>query len=130
MYWFRQFMAGRRGADLLTFVLLIIAIILSRIAYYTWSIWFYLAFIAVLSFCVFRFFSRNIPRRAAENEFVLRLFRPIGRWVTGSRQRRYDRQYHRFFRCPQCKERLRVPKGKGKILITCPKCGTQFTKTT
>ncbi len=130
MYWLRQFMAGRRGADLLTFVLLIISFILSNIAFYTRSTILYLLFLLVLAFCIFRFFSRNIPRRAAENEILLRLCRPIIRWFSTSKQRRQDRQYHRFFKCPNCKERLRVPRGKGKIIITCPKCGTQFTKTT
>ena len=130
MFWFRQFMAGRRGADLLTFVLLILAIIFSRIAFYTRSIPFYILFGLVFSFCVFRFFSRNIPRRVAENDMLLRLFRPIRRWISSYNQRKRDRQYHCFFKCPNCKERLRVPRGKGKIIITCPRCNTQFTKTT
>lgn len=130
MFWFRQFMAGRRGADLLTFVLLILSIIFSRGAFYTRSIPFYILFLICFAFCVFRFFSRNIPRRAAENEFLLRLFRPVRRWFSSWSQRRRDRQYHCFFKCPNCKERLRVPRGKGKIMITCPRCGTQFTKTT
>ena len=130
MFWFRQFMAGRRGADLLTFVLLILSIILSRVAFYTRSIPVYIVFLICFAFCVFRFFSRNIPRRAAENEVLLRLFRPVGRWFSSWQQRRRDRQYHCFFKCPSCKERLRVPKGKGKIMITCPRCGTKFTKIT
>jgi hypothetical protein len=130
MYWFRQLMAGRRGADLLTFVLLIFAIVLSRIAFYTRSVPVYVLFLVLFAWCVFRFFSRNLSRRAAENEMLLRLLRPLGRRISSARRRRQDRQYHRFFKCPHCKERLRVPKGKGKIVITCPKCGTEFTRTT
>lgn len=130
MYWLGQFMAGRRGADLLTFVLLILSIVFSRLAFYTRSLPLYILFIVLFAFCIFRFFSRNIPRRAAENEMLLRLFRPVGRWISSTQQRQRDRQYHRFFKCPHCKERLRVPRGKGEILITCPRCGTQFTKTT
>ena len=68
--------------------------------------------------CIFRVFSRNHERRAHENECFLKL----------AREEQAEAKLFRFFKCPVCKQKLRVPKGKGKVEITCPKCGNKFIK--
>lgn len=130
MFRLSQFMIGRRGVDALTFGLLVVAFLFSQLSYFTGLIPLTVLFYLVLAICVFRVFSRNIPRREAENGKFLQLIRPFQNWVSGIARRRREGQYHCFFKCPHCKERLRVPKGKGKLSITCPKCGTQFIKKT
>ena len=85
---------------------------------------------AALLFSVFRTLSKNTQKRASENykyfvckNKVLSRFRRL-------KTRFQERKTHRYFRCPQCKATVRVPKGKGKIRITCPKCRNQFIKKT
>ena len=109
----RRFMAGRYGSDRLNqcllgaaFVLLLISAIGGRQVQWM-SIW-----------SMFRMYSRNIEARRRENAAFLRFF-----------SRLTDKQY-RYFRCPGCRQVVRVPRGKGKINIRCPKCSRQFIKKT
>ena len=71
---------------------------------------------------VFRMFSRNLQRRRAENAWFLTKFvYPVQRRRSTGRQQRMDKD-HKYFTCPNCRTVCRVPRGKGKIVITCPKC--------
>lgn len=124
-YRLMAFMAGRNGVDALSNTLVwasIIAMFASRwipnqIAH---MIVYYLA-VFVFVYGYFRIMSRNLPKRQMENMAFVGFF-----------QRRklnfQQRKTHKFFGCPQCKATLRVPKGKGKITITCNRCGRQFTR--
>ena len=67
---------------------------------------------------MFRCFSRNTYQRYRENRKYLMLLDRIK-----------DRE-HRYFECPKCRQPVRVPRGKGKISITCPKCKEKFVKNT
>ena len=78
--------------------------------------------------CIFRVFSRNHERRAHENECFLKLARPLCENIIEKREEQAEAKLFRFFKCPVCKQKLRVPKGKGKVEITCPKCGNKFIK--
>ena len=79
-------------------------------------------------YSLFRMMSRNIEARRKENEMycfykskVVNLF--------GQRKNEHSQKAnYRFYSCPKCKQRVRVPKGRGKIEITCPKCGAKFVK--
>lgn len=81
-----------------------------------------------LGYCYFRMLSRNTQKRYQENLKYLALESKVTGWF-GTRKTRFQqrKQYH-YYRCPQCRQQLRVPRGRGKISITCPKCGTQFIK--
>ena len=127
--WFRRLMMGRYGVDQLTWVLLVLALVLSLCG----SI-FQLGFLrllcwVVLFFCYFRFFSRNIYARQMENQKLMRLWYRLKN-KTANRPTAQERKNYRVFVCPTCKQKLRVPRGKGKISITCPKCATSFIKKT
>ena len=128
---FRRFMYGRYGTDQLNIALLIAAVALSLthsllslfLRYSTVYTRFispviYLLMFGLLGYGLFRTLSRNIYARQKEN----RWFR---RWWDRLRDRK-----NRYYRCPKCRQTVRVPKGKGKISIRCPKCGEKFIKKT
>ena len=85
---------------------------------------------ALLVWGIFRMLSRNIPRRRAENDRFLRFWGPVKAKFRLQKDKWKSRKTHKFFNCPSCKKNLRVPRGKGKIQITCPKCGERFSKKT
>ena len=78
--------------------------------------------VLVLAYAYFRIFSRNIEKRAAENRKFLEIKSSVLSFFRGG-----DRT-HRVFSCPNCGQKVRVPRGHGKISITCPKCHTEFVK--
>lgn len=129
MNWLRKLMYGRYGTDPLSLVLMGLYLVLYLVA----SIfrlgvlsWFALIPMAV---ALFRVFSRNIPKRQAENNQFLALARPAVQWVRMRRTIHKDKD-HRYFKCPNCGQYLRVPKGKGKINVTCRSCGVSFDEKT
>lgn len=139
--WINRVMAGRYGADQLTFALLITYGVLILIARFISFYFLSLAALLILVWCFYRMLSRNLSARWRENERFLKFWRSVAGWFRHLRnrvagaggnalQRVRDRKTHRYFRCPKCKNTLRVPKGKGKIAITCPVCGTDFIKKT
>ena len=85
---------------------------------------------ALLICSLFRTFSKRTQERAAENyKYFVCKNRVLG-WFRLLKKRWQERKTHRYFRCPQCRATVRVPKGKGKIRITCPHCKNQFIKKT
>ena len=84
---------------------------------------------AVLVVLLLRLFSRNLPKRRAENQRWVNWWWKVKNSSSASRARHADKE-HRYFRCPSCRQTVRVPRGKGKISISCPKCGAQFIKRT
>jgi len=121
-------MTGRYGPDQLNAALLfgtILFYLLEAVTGIGWLV-FIAYFLLILSF--YRMMSRNIPRRRAENDRFLRYWWPVRQKLKGFFQRLKQRRDYRFFRCPACGNMLRVPRGKGRIMITCPKCGERFQK--
>ncbi len=119
---FQRFMYGRYGSDKLNLLLLGIAVVL--IIASNFGELYYLGVVAYvpLLLSIYRMYSRNIYKRRMENQKFLS-------FVGGIQKRCTDRD-HRYYNCPKCKQQLRVPKGVGKISITCPKCRTHFEKKT
>ena len=132
--WLARSMAGRYGTDQLnralnfaTLVFLVLSLFLGRSGVGS-LIW--LLALAGLVWGSFRTFSRNIPKRRRENEVYLGLMRKWFGGFRGARDRFRQRRDYRFFRCPSCRSWLRVPRGKGKLNITCRQCGERFTRST
>ncbi len=123
-------MFGRYGADALNNAMLVLCLVLMILSRVLRAGWLDLLSIAVLVICYLRVFSRNINARYQENQKFLAAVQPVRKWFGGMKQRFRDRKTHRYFTCPSCGMTLRVPKGKGKINISCPKCRTQFIKKT
>jgi predicted RNA-binding Zn-ribbon protein involved in translation (DUF1610 family) len=123
-------MIGRYGPDQLGIAAIVVSLVASLLAGITgFAVFRYVSY-ALLVIALWRMLSKNMHRRRAENDRFIRIWWPlrtkIKRFFTGFK----DRKSHRFFKCPSCKNVLRVPKGKGKLQITCPKCGERFIKKT
>lgn len=126
---FQRLMFGRYGSDQLNYFLLFSYVILYVIAWVGSVGALYYISLLPLFWGIFRLFSRNLPRRQAENEKFLGLFRPVTSWLHLRRTVHNDRD-NCYFKCPGCGQQLRAPKGKGKLRITCRTCGATFEKKT
>lgn len=129
-YRFMQFMAGRNGLDALNRFLLAVCIALVIVNLFIRSSVLHIAVYLVLILVYFRIFSSNLAKRGTENQKYLQLQMAFEQKTHQIREQFRQRKTHRFFRCPACHTNLRVPKGKGKISIRCPKCGEGFERKT
>ena len=124
----QRFMAGRYGNDQLNQFIFIVAIISMVLEIIKRQSLFYTLTLVLLILAYVRVFSRNINKRYEENMMFLQRKDAI---LNKFRKQKYyaaqRRNYH-IYTCPQCKQKIRIPKGKGKISITCPKCRTSFIK--
>lgn len=124
---FSRFMYGRNGADQLGLALIWAAILLDIVGMLLKKLALLSGIISVITtvmvlFALYRVFSRNLEKRRRENaRFLEKIWWPIKRRFSSGRQQRMDKE-HKYFTCPGCKTVCRVPVGKGKIVITCPKC--------
>ena len=118
----RSFMSGRYGTDRLNMVILctgLVASLLSAmIRVFPWNLLLMVLSYALMIWAIFRTMSRNTYRRYQENRKFLQVF-----------ERLRDRQ-NKYFDCPKCHQTVRVPRGKGKISITCPRCKEKFIRKT
>ncbi len=126
MNWLRRFMAGRYGGDQLSIALLIFSALLTFTSELIKLPVVTLISYLPLGIAVFRMLSRNIAKRSMENYKFAILISPAYSWFKKAQSRLKDAKTHRYFTCPNCKQSLRLPKGKGKIIIICPKCKTEF----
>lgn len=125
--WFQRFMSGRYGFDQLNGFLCILSLILVVLGAWLSGFLYWLG-LALLLWCYYRIFSRNIQKRYAENTKYLSLQNQAKDWLARQKLRFDQRKVYRYFKCPHCKQSIRVPRGRGRISITCPKCGTSFIK--
>ncbi|MBB5264584.1 hypothetical protein HNP82_001711 [Catenibacillus scindens] len=130
-----RFMQGRYGLDRLSQVMMIGGLVILVIASFVRrpvivSNIIYLAGIVIVILGYVRVFSRNIQKRYRENEKFMSLTAGIRRLFSKEKYMMKQRKDYRIFTCPGCKQKIRIPKGKGKIEITCPKCRTKFIKKT
>ena len=120
--WLRQFMTGRYGTDKLNMAILCAGLIASVIGMFIHFDPVDLALTLIsygfMCWAIFRMLSRNIYKRYQENRKFLMFL-----------QRIKDRE-HRYYDCPRCRQQVRVPRGKGKISISCPKCKEKFIRKT
>lgn len=125
----QSFMMGRYGMDELGRFTMWASVVFLVISLFSGNNWFYLIAVVFLVTTYFRMFSRKHSSRYAENaKFLEWKDRFFGLFRGGARQAR-DRE-HCYFRCPNCRQKVRVPRGKGTISIRCPKCQHEFIKRT
>ena len=82
----------------------------------------------LLIYAYFRLFSRNHAARYAENQRYLNATAKLRYWFDQQKRLKEERKYHHIYVCPKCRQKIRIPKGKGKIMVRCPKCRHEFQK--
>lgn len=123
--WLSRFMAGRYGGDQLNLFLIALYTALYVVFLFTRLFAFELIGTVVLVVSLLRTLSRDVERRRAENARFLQIVRPVWHKWTGFRARVHDKE-HRYFKCPNCGQNMRVPRGKGRITVHCRACGAAF----
>lgn len=139
---YMMFMQGRYGSDSLNKFLAVVLIVIWVINIFSglfiwmlpWQAGMTIRIIlsvlslATAGFLVFRFLSRNINRRIAENRKFVSLYTPAKQWFKLNIRKFKERKEYKYVKCPDCKAQLRVKNIKGKHTICCPKCKKEFTK--
>lgn len=127
MNWFRKFMYGRYGLDELSIFLLIVSLILIVIGGFSSKLIMFrlISNVFVVAY-LFRTFSKNISRRQKEYYKYLSIKNKVLASFYRKRNELKEAKTYKYFKCPNCKQRLRVPRNRGKITITCSKCKTEF----
>ena len=125
----RRFFYGRNGTDQLALAMMVVGFLLWIAGNFTayWYLW--LIGFLPLGYSIFRTFSRNIEKRRRENATFLKMIWPFRSWYKDQGRNIKDKT-HKYYKCPKCHATLRVPRGKGNIVITCAKCRYQFMKKT
>lgn len=124
---FQRFMYGRYGNDKLNQFLMIVSIVFLVLSFFRVPFAYYVT-LFILIYSYFRMFSRNIGKRAAENQWYLAKEWKVKNFFRKKKSEiKQSKEYH-IYRCPNCKQKLRVPRGKGKIVVHCRKCGGEFMK--
>jgi len=127
---FRKFMLGRYGPDQLGMAMVILSFTLSLLYAIIGNMPLLLLSYVCFGLALYRMLSRNIYRRRAENDKFIRYWWPIRTRIKRRIENIKQRRTHKFYKCPKCKKKLRVPRGKGKIQVTCRKCNEKFYKKT
>lgn len=130
---FIRFMQGRYGVDQLSKFLMgvaLVSIVLSvfvRRGTVLYAVLDTLG-IAAIIYVYFRIFSRDIQKRYAENQKYLSMTSKLRTRFQKEKNLMEQRKTYHIYKCPGCGQKIRIPKGKGKIEISCPKCSTKFVK--
>ena len=125
---FQNFMSGRYGVDDFSKALLYATLALCLVSLFTRNRMLNLLLTAGLVIIYYRMFSKNYSRRYQENLWYLRQKDKVMHFFRRQNSLAQQRKTHRIYTCPQCRQKIRIPKGHGKVQITCPQCKTAFIK--
>lgn len=122
-----RFMQGRYGNDQFNRFLMILVLVCFALSLIGIRL-FYALGIICLVYAYFRMLSRNIYKRRMENTSYLKYEYKVRQFFSTWKRDMRQRKTHHIYRCPSCRQKIRIPRGKGKIEIRCPKCGHTFIK--
>lgn len=139
-----RFMQGRYGVDEFSRFLTGFSFVWIVLELITRNRLFEIFFWVTVIYLYYRILSRNYGRRQQENSKYLTLrYRFVSKWnqlvhpngyqaksnrVDKWKQEMQQRKIYHIYKCPGCGQKIRIPRGKGKIAVTCPKCRTEFIK--
>ncbi|MBQ4504310.1 MAG: hypothetical protein II983_01455 [Firmicutes bacterium] len=123
-----RFMYGRYGVDQLSRSMLAMVIVLIILGIFFKTRLIDWASTILLILVYFRMFSRNINKRYQENMKYMVAHNKMMAKYNGWKEAFACRKTHKVFACPGCGQKVRVPRGKGKVKVHCPKCNTSFIK--
>lgn len=119
-------MRGRYGADELGNVAVGISIVLLVINAFAHTRVLSVIALALAIYSCWRMSSKGIAKRRAENRAFLKLIGPAARLLRNPKGAIDEHRTYRHLTCPSCGQQMRVPRGKGKMRVTCPKCHQKF----
>lgn len=127
-----MFMQGRYGVDTFSKFLLVVGLVAvvlpSLLGSRTINTAGYILGWAVILYCYFRMFSKNVRKRYAENQVFLAKTAKIRAMIRSQKGIWNQRKTHHIYKCPGCGQKIRIPRGRGKIEVCCPKCSATFVK--
>ena len=130
VYKLARLMYGRNGYDNLARFCNMISIMLLVLNLFAGSATIYILWLLSFGYSLFRVYSNNIPKRYEENQKFLSMTELPRRYLSLLKLQIRDRKVSRYYICKNCHQQIRVPKGKGRIEIRCPKCSEKFIKKT
>lgn len=125
----KDFMYGRYGMDHLSIALVVLGSVISSVLSFIRIPFLNLIGLIPLGFAAFRVLSKNIEKRTKENNAFIKFWIPWKNFFTQKMRESQDKE-HKYYKCPKCSQKLRVPRNMGKINITCPYCNKEFKKNT
>lgn len=126
----QRFMIGRYGVDELTRFLTITSCIMLILSCFSALRFLYLPALLIMGWSIYRSYSRNIYKRQAERNKYLQIRNRVRSRRSLQKRKFAERKTHKYIKCPSCSKTFRVPRGKGKIRIRCPFCGTEIIEHT
>lgn len=126
-----RFMQGRYGAygpDSMNRFLLVSAMAVIFVSIFTRWDFLYAIALVLLIYVYFRMFSKNYTKRYAENQAFIKHTSGIRTFWTSQKKLMVQRKDYHIYKCPGCAQKIRIPRGKGKVAVRCPKCNTEFIK--
>lgn len=123
-----RFMYGRYGVDSFAKFLLGLSLSLFVLSSLMKNQMLYSLALVIVVYDYFRIFSKNHYKRASENQKYLNYTAKLRTRFANFKYRFQQSKTHHIYKCPTCKQKIRIPRGKGKIEIRCPKCNTTFIK--
>ena len=124
----RRFMQGRYGVDALSMFLIGLSVVMMLLSRIVGINALYGLGFAPIIWSYFRVFSKNHYQCTLQNQKYLKLKAKVTKPFNNQISMMKQRKTHRIYSCPSCKQKVRIPKGKGKVQVTCPKCQTKFSK--
>lgn len=124
----QNFMQGRYGIDKFSTMLVIVGFALTLIGMFTGFELLSYVSLVVLVYAMFRSYSKNTVQRTKELATYTRIIQKPKAWASLTKKKWDNRSTTHYFKCEQCKTVLSVPRGKGKIKVTCPKCKKQTVR--
>lgn len=122
-----QPMSGRRSPDDLSGFCVFVALILIIVGLFVpaQSLLSWIA-IALVAYAVWRMYSKNAYKRLEENNAFLKALGPVRPWVQNPKAAWTEKRTYKHVKCTKCGQKVRVPRGKGRLRVTCPSCGEKF----